>query len=855
MKKSDEAKKVFGAIVILAIIVSVFGGVVSAVDLSRGVTQSVADAEIHAAVGNLSSEELTKSTALDKLGAVTDGTVNIAFANQSAELGVVSSRSSYDRQAAYNYAMQWWNSCNHFCSGSWNECSPYRYYGWEYGCCDGAYSSHGGDCANFVSQCLIAGGHPYLTGEPDCKYPDGTLCCRGDCGKAEVGAKRLGDCLVAKGWERTCGYHASPPSNIDVGDVLIYHTDSCDDWSAHATIVTYVSGSDVKITCHSENRKNEPYTYLSTLRPYYEWLHYPESVVQPTVETRSATSITETAATLNGEITDDGGASIDERGLLWGEGDTLTDLTKDVTISGNHFSFCLTGLKSDTKYSFMAYAKNSAGTGESNILSFTTLAECPTPGTPSNPSPSNHATDVSINTDLDWSDCSNTDFYDVYFGTYSPPPYYGSAPTSSYPFQNDLEHGTKYYWKIVAKSNCGGITQGPIWDFNTEENPNTCDGTDTSCGIYPNCENCNNYDGWYCNGNTREYRNFYCSGTSCTDTVTSSDNCNNYDGCSAYSNGCENRDYYCSGGSCVYTHSNRHTDYYDDWDYYCDGDTVRKHRLFHDYYCDGGTCTDHTRMEDDQLVENCNDHDGWVDTGNTDWVEVNDCQEKEKKEQEYRDYSCSGGACTYSVTGTPRWIDTGTMQNKDDGTICGCTASNTLKRCYSGVCTDTGICDSTTCGADAACDGKRPGDSCGGGICDSNCKCGGQAVGEDYGVFRNGRWFIDTTGNQKTNLYFWYGTTGDKPVVGDFNDDGSDDYGVFRNGRWYIDTTGNHKTNLGFWYGTTGDIPVVGNFGGDDGYGVFRNGRWYIDTTGNHKTNLCFWYGTTEDKPVVGNIG
>jgi hypothetical protein len=187
--------------------------------------------------------------------------------------------------------------------------------------------------------------------------------------------------------------------------------------------------------------------------------------VQPTVETRSATSITDTAATLNGEITDDGGASIDERGLLWGEGDTLTDITKDVTISGNHFSFCLTGLKPDTKYSFMAYAKNSAGTGEGNILSFRT--ECPTPGTPSNPSPSNHASGVSINTDLDWSDCSNTDYYDVYFGTYTHPPYYGKSQTSNYPFQNDLEYNTKYYWKIEAKSNCGGITQGPIWDFTT----------------------------------------------------------------------------------------------------------------------------------------------------------------------------------------------------------------------------------------------------------------------------------------------------------------------------------------------------------------------------------------------------
>jgi hypothetical protein len=39
MIKSDKGKKVLGAIVILAIIVSVFGGAVSAVDLSGGNTE------------------------------------------------------------------------------------------------------------------------------------------------------------------------------------------------------------------------------------------------------------------------------------------------------------------------------------------------------------------------------------------------------------------------------------------------------------------------------------------------------------------------------------------------------------------------------------------------------------------------------------------------------------------------------------------------------------------------------------------------------------------------------------------------------------------------------------------------
>jgi hypothetical protein len=203
------------------------------------------------------------------------------------------------------------------------------------------------------------------------------------------------------------------------------------------------------------------------------------------------------------------------------------------------------------------------------------------------------------------------------------------------------------------------------------------------------------------------------------------ENCDDRDGCYTYGNGCEDRDYYCDGSVCKYTVSNRHTDYYDDWVYYCSGDTVRKHRLFHDFYCGGEACTDHTSWEDDQLVEDCNDHDDWYDTGDTRWIDdpANECKEKEQKKQEYRDYTCSGGACTYSVTNT-QWIDTGNVRNKPDGTVCGCTANNTLKECYGGTCTDTGICNSTYCAADAACDGKNPGDDCNGDRkCNATCKC------------------------------------------------------------------------------------------------------------------------------------
>jgi hypothetical protein len=286
------------------------------------------------------------------------------------------------------------------------------------------------------------------------------------------------------------------------------------------------------------------------------------------------------------------------------------------------------------------------------------------------------------------------------------------------------------------------------------------------------------------------------------------ENCDEKDGCYAYGNGCEERDYYCisNEAGCGHTYSNRHTD-------------------------------------------------DWVDTGNRDWVEVNECQEKERKEQEYRDYYCSGGTCTYSVTGT-KWIDTGNTRNKDDGTICGCTARNTLKRCDGGVCTDTGICDSTTCDADAACDGKEPGDSCGGGVCDSNCKCGGQAVGEDIAAYSNGLWFVDTTGDHAADVVFLYGAPGHVPLVGDVNQDGSEDVVIFRNGWWFVDTTGNHIADMVFLYGAPDHVPVVGDINQDglDDTAVFRNGWWFVDTTGNHIADQVFLYGAPGHVPVVGDI-
>ena len=167
----------------------------------------------------------------------------------------------YDRNAAVNYAKTYWNTANHKC-GTYTSCTPYSYWGNEV--C--GYSSHGGDCANFVSQCLLAGGHSPLNTGGNCRgYP---------CGKEEVGAMELAKCLSGSfGWERTCGYYQGPPSNIQPGDVLIYHADSCSSYTAHATLVVSTDNGSAQIACHSSARWYADYTYRGGSKPYYEWLH------------------------------------------------------------------------------------------------------------------------------------------------------------------------------------------------------------------------------------------------------------------------------------------------------------------------------------------------------------------------------------------------------------------------------------------------------------------------------------------------------------------------------------------------------------------------------------------------------
>ncbi len=78
----------------------------------------------------------------------------------------------------------------------------------------------------------------------------------------------------------------------------------------------------------------------------------------------------------------------------------------------------------------------------------------------------------------------------------------------------------------------------------------------------------------------------------------------------------------------------------------------------------------------------------------------NECREVEQRKEELRNYFCSSNSCTYSVTST-NWVNTGIWRNKPDGTVCTDDGnSSTIDNCSAGFCIHIAICfgTDTSCG-------------------------------------------------------------------------------------------------------------------------------------------------------------
>lgn len=107
---------------------------------------------------------------------------------------------------------------------------------------------------------------------------------------------------------------------------------------------------------------------------------------------------------------------------------------------------------------------------------------------------------------------------------------------------------------------------------------------------------------------------------------------------------------------------------------------------------------------------------------------------------------------------------------------------------------------------------------------------GDQALSGDFtgdgitkiGVYRNGSWYIDYNGDgvwSEGDIHIENSAQGlgaeGTAVVGDFDGDGIDNIGLFVNGIWHLDRTGDFKFDTMIEFGQAGDQPVVADFDGD----------------------------------------
>lgn len=99
-----------------------------------------------------------------------------------------------------------------------------------------------------------------------------------------------------------------------------------------------------------------------------------ESNNLPIISTTGVTDVSYTSALTGGNITNDGGLTVTERGVCWSTNTTPTILDNK-TIDGagaGTFVSLIDGLSTGTTYFVRAYATNSSGTGYGMVMSFTT---------------------------------------------------------------------------------------------------------------------------------------------------------------------------------------------------------------------------------------------------------------------------------------------------------------------------------------------------------------------------------------------------------------------------------------------------------------------------------------------------
>jgi hypothetical protein len=132
----------------------------------------------------------------------------------------------------------------------------------------------------------------------------------------------------------------------------------------------------------------------------------PPCAIPATVKTSIPTDVSFTSATLGGDVTDDGGATVTERGVVYSISQNPTIAHNKVQIGSGtgSFSKTVTGLAENTTYYVCAYAINSQDTSYGNQESFKTRQKILTV-TPTSREVGSGAgnTSFSVNSNVTWS--------------------------------------------------------------------------------------------------------------------------------------------------------------------------------------------------------------------------------------------------------------------------------------------------------------------------------------------------------------------------------------------------------------------------------------------------------------------
>jgi len=203
----------------------------------------------------------------------------------------------------------------------------------------------------------------------------------------------------------------------------------------------------------------------------------------PTVSTTAITTYNSTSATMGGNVTADGDATVTERGVVYSTSDNTptigeTGVSQDVngTTGTGAFSKSVTGLSSATTYYVVAYAINSEGTAYGSVQSFST-STIPTLTTSSITSFDGTSATVGGNI-TDDGGAPVTERGIVYAATDNTPlideagvikTTHGTAETGVYSIViSDLARGTTYFVRSFA-TNSAGTAYGDVESFTTKD--------------------------------------------------------------------------------------------------------------------------------------------------------------------------------------------------------------------------------------------------------------------------------------------------------------------------------------------------------------------------------------------------